>query len=203
VGIRSLKTASISTGVKRSKVWDQSTVIVNTDFESIATVTVGAGGQSSVTFSSIPSTFKHLQIRWNCITNRGTYAMDDIKMTFNGDAGANYSSHRAKCDHTSFLAGASINQNYIYYDVSAGTSVSNFFGAAITDVLDYASTNIHKTTRAFTGTDVNGAVAGETGRFGLQSGNWRSTSAINSITIAPLNGTQFNQHSSFALYGIK
>ena len=35
-----------------------------TAYESIATVTVGAGGSSSVTFSSIPSTYQHLQIRY-------------------------------------------------------------------------------------------------------------------------------------------
>ena len=32
-------------------------------FESIQTVTVGSGGQSSISFSSIPSTYKHLQLR--------------------------------------------------------------------------------------------------------------------------------------------
>ena len=33
------------------------------DYESIATTTVGAGGTSTVTFSSIPSTYSHLQVR--------------------------------------------------------------------------------------------------------------------------------------------
>lgn len=35
----------------------------STDYDSIATTTVGAGGAASITFSSIPSTYQHLQIR--------------------------------------------------------------------------------------------------------------------------------------------
>jgi len=36
---------------------------VANSYESIATVTVGGGGSSTISFSSIPSTFQHLQIR--------------------------------------------------------------------------------------------------------------------------------------------
>jgi hypothetical protein len=38
-------------------------VFVDTDFESIATVTVGGGGAATVEFTSIPGTYQHLQIR--------------------------------------------------------------------------------------------------------------------------------------------
>jgi hypothetical protein len=37
----------------------------------------------------------------------------------------------------------------------------------------------------------------------FSSGNWRSTSAITSISLGPTVGTLFSQYSSFALYGIK
>ena len=39
-----------------------STPVLNS-YESIATVTVGAGGTSTITFSSIPTGYTHLQIR--------------------------------------------------------------------------------------------------------------------------------------------
>ena len=171
-------------------------------YDSLATVTLSAS-TASVTFAGIPAGYKHLQLRWSCTTNRGTYAIDDMKMTFNGDTGANYSHHNLKGNGSAASAGGGANQNYIYYDVSAGTSVSNFFGVAITDILDYADTTKFKTTRALTGTDTNGSVAGEFGRVALQSGNWRSTSAITSLTVVPFTGTAFNQYSSFALYGVK
>jgi hypothetical protein len=43
-----------------------------TDFESIATVTVGGGGASSISFTSIPATYKHLQLEIYGKNNRGT-----------------------------------------------------------------------------------------------------------------------------------
>jgi len=173
------------------------------DYESISTVTVGAGGSATVTFSSIVGTYKHLQLRHSCITNRGTYAIEDLKINFNSDTGANYSYHNLRGNGTAAAAGAGSSASYIYLDVASGTSVSNFFGVGITDILDYADANKYKTTRSLTGIDTNGTVAGEGGRVALQSGSWRNTAAITSIVIAPLNGTQFNQYSSFALYGVK
>jgi hypothetical protein len=173
------------------------------DYESIATVTVGAGGSSTVTFSSIVGTYSHLQLRHSCITNRGTYAIEDLKINFNSDTSANYSYHNLRGNGSAAAAGGGSSASYIYLDVASGTSVSNFFGVGITDILDYANSNKYKTTRSLTGIDTNGTVAGEGGRVALQSGSWRNTAAITSIVIAPLNGTQFNQYSSFALYGIK
>jgi hypothetical protein len=66
----------------------------------------------------------------------------------------------------------------------------------ICDVLDYANTNKFKTLRSLTGNDRNGS-----GSIWLDSGLWRSTSAITSIKFT--TGTAFAQYSQFALYGIK
>jgi hypothetical protein len=77
------------------------------------------------------------------------------------------------------------------------------FGAGIVDILDYANTNKYKTIRSLTGHDHNGVIAGIHAIVNLNSGSWRSTSAINSIVIGVVSGTAFNQYSSFALYGIK
>jgi hypothetical protein len=71
-------------------------------------------------------------------------------------------------------------------------------GVGITDLVDYSDTNKFKTIRSLVGGNINTTV----GYAGLYSGNWRSTSAITSISITPLTGN-FSQNSSFALYGIK
>ena len=56
-----------------------------TSYESIATVTVGAGGSSSISFTSIPSTYKHLQIR--AITrDTGTSYINNLAGYFNTDS---------------------------------------------------------------------------------------------------------------------
>jgi hypothetical protein len=65
------------------------------------------------------------------------------------------------------------------------------------DILDYANTNKFKTTRTLTGSDLNGS-----GVVSLDSGSWRSTSAITSITFTA-RANLINTYSSFALYGIK
>jgi hypothetical protein len=207
MGIRSLRTASISTGVKRSKVWDQSAVYSPTAYESIATQTVGAGGAASVTFSSIPSGYKHLQIRAINQTNRTTYNTSGFYMRLNSDTGNNYSHHILQSDpsspSTSAISGALASQNAIYDFSTSSNVAANVFGAAIFDILDYANTSKAKTIRGITGADTAGAASGYAGWIALNSGAWYNTSAITSITFVPQFGTLFNQYSHFALYGIK
>ena len=169
------------------------------DFESIATVTVGAGGSSSIAFSSIPSTYKHLQIRGitrSTSTGSGTEAS---LVTFNSDSGSNYSYHTLRGDGSSATATGSASTTFMVFwgSVHAGDT-ANTFGASVVDVLDYADTNKYKTLRALGGIDTNTTVD----YIVLSSGNWRSTSAVNAITISCASGN-FAQYSSFALYGIK
>ena len=124
-------------------------------FESIATVSVGAGGQSSIEFTSIPATYKHLQIRGIAQTNRTTYGTDSLYARFNGDSGTNYADHWIRGDGSVAAAGnyaPSSNLLYISYGGS-GTGVSGVYGVSIIDILDYASTNKYKTTKTRNGTD--------------------------------------------------
>ena len=92
-------------------------------YESIATVTVGAGGSSSVTFSSIPSTFKHLQVRGLVQLANGSGELD---FRFNGDTGSNYSYHRIYGNGASVVAeaGVSTSQATVGYYLSA-TNIFN------------------------------------------------------------------------------
>ena len=176
-----------------------------TAYESISTVTVGSGGSSTVTFSSIPSTYTHLQIRIFGQTSRGTYGSDELTMRVgNGsvDTGSNYSVHNLTGNGASVSSGGSANTSNINLNYKLGTTTSNAFGVLIIDILDYANTNKYKTVRNLTGVDINGTVAGFGGEIELSSGSWRSLSSINTITFTPTNAN-FTQYTSFALYGIK
>jgi hypothetical protein len=168
-------------------------------YESISTVTVGGGGSSSITFSSIPSTYQHLQIRGIARTNRGTFSSDALLIRANGDTGSNYSWHYLNGDGSSASANAGTSDtsmtNYLLPSSVAG---SNIFAGVVLDVLDYASTSKYKTFRNLAGFDNNGS-----GWITLNSGLWMNTNAITSVTLLPLNGTAFAQYSSFALNGIK
>jgi hypothetical protein len=177
---------------------------VPNSYESIQTVTVGSGGAANITFSSIPSTYKHLQIRGIAQSNRGTFGTDSLYARFNGDSGTNYADHWIRGNGAVAAAGnyaPSSDLIYISYGGS-GTGVSGVYGASVIDILDYASTTKYKTTRTLNGTDINGEIASSGGFVFLSSGLWMSTTAISSITITPDNGS-FNQYSQFALYGIK
>jgi hypothetical protein len=166
------------------------------DYESIATTTVGSGGSASVTFSSIPGTYKHLQVRYIA---RDTYAAtyDVTKLEING-ATSGYSWHELAGNGSTAAAGAAATTSFIRAGrVSYANDTANTFAVGILDILDYANTNKYKTTRLLNGVDTNGA-----GMALLGSGLYQSTSAVTSITFTSL-GTAYAQYSSFALYGIR
>ena len=171
-----------------------------TAYESIATQTVGAGGTSAVTFSSIPSTFKHLQVRCINRDSTSTYVSNDLYMTFNGDTGSNYSLHRLYGTGSSAAADSGTTIPYMLIGQQATSLASaNFFGANVIDILEYTNTNINKTARALGGVDLNGNTDG---RMMFQSGSWRNTAAITSISFRASTGN-LAQNSTFALYGIR
>jgi hypothetical protein len=165
-----------------------------TAYESISTTTVGAGGVSSVTFSSIPSTYTHLQIRW---FSKNTSADYSIRGQFNSDTAANYSYHGLYGTGATAGAYSGVSQTYMAFGQNADTSTS-VFATGIIDILDYANTNKYKTTRVLSGWNSNST----TGTIQLDSSSWRSTSAVNTIYLTSSVGN-FAQYSSFALYGIK
>lgn len=166
-------------------------------FDSLQTVTVGAGGASSVSFTSIPSIYKHLQVRAFVKSN---YAADQSAMgiQFNSTT-TGYFQHGLYGEGSTGGAYGVTSSNTAGSSYIAGNSSSNIFGAVIIDIFDYSDTNKNKTVRTLSGADFNGS-----GQVRVSSGSVALTSAITSLSFLDLNGgTAFNQYSSFALYGIK
>lgn len=173
---------------------------VTSSFESIATTTVGAGGSSSISFSSIPSTYKHLQIRG---IGRSTAAQSlaGLRMRVGNssvDTASNYSEHSLSGNGASAAAGGQGPRDMLFAGIlTAANDIASVFGAVVVDILDYQNTNKFKTTRSLAGEDRNGS-----GNLEFHSGNWRSTSSIDIVQFFPSAGN-FAQYSQFALYGIK
>jgi hypothetical protein len=162
-------------------------------YDSIATATA-AGGETSFTFSSIPSTYTHLQIR--CFAKASSIS-SAIQIILNSDTtGANYSRHMLWGNGSSVAAswGSSA---YIGAVNLSGTA--NIFSASVTDILDYANTNKYKTGRVISGNDTNNA---GNAVIEMDSFLWMNTNAITSIQLKSDVGS-FSQYSSFALYGIE
>lgn len=166
------------------------------DYESIATTTVGAGGSSSIDFTSISGGYKHLQIR---AIGRGSAGATNWSMTFNGDTNnSNYFSRHLLYGEGSGAVASIYNTTLV--GITGGSlapSTTSMVAPNIIDLLDYSNASKYKTLRVLAGYDTNGA-----GVALLGSGLWLNTSAITSITITPYGGT-FTQYTQFALYGIK
>jgi hypothetical protein len=163
-----------------------------TSYESIATVTVGSGGTSTVSFTSIPSTFKHLQLRFSQLGTYGQFG----KLNFNGDTTSSYFWHGLYGDGSSASATAYGGlATYAYFPFNTGGTSNPCVG--VLDILDYTNTNKNKVCRSLEGTDQSGS-----GTVLLSSFNWNKTNAITQIDIVG-QGTSWNQYSKFALYGIK
>lgn len=195
MAIRSLKTGTFS----RSGLVGNP-VIMPGSYESIASVDVGAGGASSITFSSIPSTYTHLQIRVmaKCDASGNDGLAEHAALSFNADTTlSNYNRHQLRGDASSAVSNYSASAApTACYVPSAG--LTSIFGTGIVDILDYANTSKYKTIRTLTGSNNNGVAA----EFvGITSGLWQNTNAITSITIKP-GSYNFTQYSSFALYGV-
>jgi len=154
----------------------------------------------SVTFSSIPSTYKHLQLRVIGRTDRANNVDAFLIKANNDGTSANYTYHYLLGDGSSASAGQE-NGSYggaVVYRLPAAGAVASIFGSTVTDILDYTNTNKYKTLRSIGGVDLNGS-----GEIYFGSNLWLSTTAISSLVIVPRTGTNFVQYTQFALYGIK
>lgn len=175
----------LASGITKSK-------LITGAYESIASAS--GVGVSSITFSSIPQTYKHLQIRYtiaDCSTAPG-----NVWYYPNGDNTANKTLHELNGTGGSAASAAvtGLPWNRIGYQAFA----NSYPLVGIADIDDYTSTSKNKTTRVFWGNDLNST----NGYVGLTSGYIPITSAFTSITIGRDSGT-FPTGSSFALYGIR
>lgn len=155
-------------------------------YESIQSVTVGSGGATSIDFTSIPSTYKHLQLRG---IYRQNGVVDWMAMTVNGSA---------------------LGFRHLFWGTGGpgigayGDSATQFirlgtgFACFILDIYDYANTNKHKTLKVSSGFSYDSG----NGSVGITSNRFASNNAITSLSFINNNGN-YSQYSSIALYGLK
>lgn len=172
------------------------TPIVPPAFESIATATI-TGSSGTITFSSIPSTYQHLQIRYN---GRTTAAQTNTQLyvSYNSIT-SGYANHLLGGNGSTAETNNDINGSYMimYNAVSGASATADMMGNGIIDIIDYASTSKNKTLRATIGTDRNGQ-----GNIWLISGLMNNTAAVSSVKLT-LGSGNWTTDSTVALYGIK
>jgi hypothetical protein len=185
---------------KYTRFWDQSSVYSLESFESIATYT-GNGGSGTVTFSSIPQTYKHLQLRISALGTAGAggYPTSLNYFRLNSDStSGNYRAHLMRGDGSTTSSGTTGNPQADFLYLPGGDS--SFPAVAIIDILNYSTTNQYKTLRSNNGSDRNGS-----GSIWFNSMLYMSTSAITNISLQgdPTYNGNWATGSKFALYGIK
>jgi hypothetical protein len=176
------------------------TAFVPPSFESIATVTVGGGGASTVNFTSIPGTYSHLEIRGVARTESASNSTENVGIRFNGDTGTNYTWHWVYTTGATplIVAGsAGDNTSFVPRITRDGTQTGTYALVKLS-ILDYVNTNKNKVMRSISGA----ALGGSQDVVWYSSGAWLSTNAITSITLTP-QSSNFKEHTTFALYGIK
>ena len=152
----------------------------------LATVTLGASA-SSVTFSSIPATYRDL-----ILIHAGTSSnasLNSVLLRFNGDSGSNYPAVVMEGNGSSASS-----SSYTSSGVVTAYTISSPVSNSVTQIMDYSATDKHKTvlSRKNTSSIVLGALATR----------WANTSAITSILCLIDSGATFNAGTTFNLFGI-
>jgi hypothetical protein len=166
-------------------------------FEIIASSTVGAGGTSNITFSSIPQTYTDLVIKYS-LRNTLASINDNINMTFNSST-AGYSDVvliGGGSSASSFSRSSRSEISYFYQN--SANSTSNAFSNGEIYIPNYSNSSVNKSVSIDSVIENNatGCV------LAIDAALLQNTAAITSITFNSNNGT-FVQYGTIYLYGIK
>jgi hypothetical protein len=162
---------------------------MSSTYEPIATAT-GTGSSGTITFNSIPSTYTDLVLVANGRINSGTA---NLQMQFNGVTSTLYSTTIIYGTGSSALSDRNSNSSVIYVCWASYWNPTDI-ATTIVNIQNYSNTTSNKTLLSRT----NAVTYGTEAMVGL----WRSTAAINSITLKT-SANNFTTASTFTLYGIK
>ena len=164
-------------------------------YEFISEVYLSSGSNGNINFTSIPSTYTHLQLRGS-YSFTGTAGTPRARLGNNGvDSGNNYAWHDFYANGTSVSTWNGHTTEPNFYLGLGGETVHQT--SLIMDIFDYANTSKYKTIRSIFG------FAGSTvGTIYVSSALWASTLAVTNINFS-IQVNHFQQYSHFSLYGIK
>jgi hypothetical protein len=166
-------------------------------YDLITSTTVGAGGVSAITFSSIPATYTDLIVK---LSGRSTSSGGDCSVTFNGN-NTSYSSRVMYGDGSAVSSSSTASAASATWGAGAinrSTTTSNTFANTDIYIPNYANSS-SKPLSTDSAEENNGSQAYQM----IVTSLWGNSSAITSITLTPSSSGNFVQYSTATLYGIK
>jgi|LauGreDrversion4_2_1035121.scaffolds.fasta_scaffold28349_7 hypothetical protein len=164
-----------------------------TSWTAIASVTVGSGGAGTISFTSIPSTYTDLCLKYSARSNNSN-TIDYVYINFNSN-GYNASMRWIQGTGSS-VNGGSEATGYLG-TIDGNTATASTFGSTDVYIPNYAGS----TNKSFSVDNVQETNA-TAAYMQLLTGLWSNTSAITSITMKP-DVNSFLQYSTATLFGIK
>lgn len=195
MAIRRLSTASIKTGSKSNKLWDQDTQ--QGAMVPLGSVIVGSNTSTQfLQFNGIPQIYKDLQLVVNA---RSARALSTINFHITTNSGQFFSGtvlfgDGSTAQSSRFTNGFDPTDGFF----PAASAAGGLVGSAVAHILDYTSTSRFKTTITRFATDMNGG-----GASGVYANLVRSTNAITNVNVYTDFADYWAAGTTATLYGIK
>lgn len=166
--------------------------------KALQTVTVGSGGVSSISFTSIPQTYTDLVVKISARDARAVVA-SSIVLQINGSTASSGSYRRIYGDGAAAFSDSSTGETTVQSGHSDGNSATaSTFGSVEIYIPNYAGTTYNKSFSSDGVAETNGT----TTYISMVAGLWANTAAITQITIKPATAVNFLQYSTATLYGV-
>ena len=167
--------------------------------EAIETVYLEVDNVTIVTFTAIPASYEHLQLR---ITShdQDTIGANYLYVRLNNDSGSNYSNHFMEGYSASSFAGKNTAQTLANWGGAIGANnQATEYSHSVIDILDYANTNKNTTVQY-----VSGGVTRISGNRFMKFGSslWDDTSAVSEIDVYVTGTPAFQRGTEMTLYGL-
>lgn len=159
----------------------------------LATTTLSSSA-SSVTFGSIPASYRDLVLIGNArTTTTNARGYEICGFQFNSDTGSNYSRVRMRFNGSTYASDSGTGGNLEFEGIIDQSTASGTFNMVKLQVLDYSATDKHKSV-LYGGNN-------QSGQTGSYAGRWANTAAVTSIKFFTIQGGTFDAGSTFSLWG--
>lgn len=171
-------------------------------YTKIASSTVTGGSTNTVTFSSIPQTYKDL-VLFSCLRLTSTaQILGSFTIHFNGSSSSQ--SEKRLTSNNNTVSGDTVTSDPSFY-IRGTTNFgsANAFGSSITTIADYTNVSYAKTHNSRS-IAINNSTAASGGYVFITNGRWASGSAITSMDLVRegSGSDYFLAGTTFDLYGV-